>query len=512
MNFHSDKTTISRRDVLRAGVYAGLALGSAGVWAACSGEHGMAAIPPAVIGKESGLPLTLPPVLQEPVLRAETGIIRIAGIESPVWTLGGSYPSPTIKVMQGQQFSLNLINALSVETNLHWHGLQVPPGMDGHPKDAVPPGGQFRYTFPVLDRAGTYWYHPHPHKLTARQAYMGMAGLFIIEDPREKTLGLPTGEYDVPLVLQDRRFSHVQRLVYAPSMNDMMTGYLGDTMFVNGLPVPYHEIENGLYRFRLLNASTARVLRLEFDTKLTMHVIASDGGLLASPIATTQLWLAPGERVEVLVDFSTIPVGASALLRTAKFEFATPQQPGASLHGGISSFEQGWEMPVLRFNITRKSQRSSVVPPQLAPLSDFGIDAARTTRIFTLNMQMTGETGGGQYGSSTAMMPHTINDKLFAMNRIDEQIPFDTVEQWEFQNKGDEPHPMHVHGAQFQVVWRSGGALLPSDAGWKDTVLVFPAETVRVVVRFAHYRGLYLLHCHNLEHEDDGMMANINIL
>jgi len=471
-----------------------------------------------VIGTETGLPLRLPPVWNGGAITTGNMNLDVQNTTIQAWAMGGSVLAPTIRLRKGAVFSAQLQNQLAMETNIHWHGLTVPSDMDGHPKDVAKAGDSFAYSFPILDRAGTYWYHPHPHKNTARQTYMGMAGLFIVEDPAEAALGLPSGEFDVPLVLQDKRFQQVKRFVYAPSMADVMTGYLGDTMFVNGVPVPYLDVENGVYRFRVLNASTARVLKLGFENGMGFHVIGTDGGLIDAAERVTSVMLSPGECVEILVDFSSVAMNGSVLFKT--LDFTLPAAPASSTpHGNtgemtMSNYKQGVAMPIMRFNVKRQTSRQVVIPTTLTPIERLNTAEATKTRSFALNMEMMSFEGGTSPHGSTGggeMMRHTINGKLFAMERIDEKIAFGATEIWEFQNKGDEPHPMHVHGTQFQVLSRSIGALTAVDKGWKDTVLVNPGETVRVILRFDKYRGLYLVHCHNLEHEDDGMMLNFEV-
>jgi FtsP/CotA-like multicopper oxidase with cupredoxin domain len=181
----------------------------------------------------------------------------------------------------------------------------------------------------------------------------------------------------------------------------------------------------------------------------------------------------------------------------------------------MSNYKQGVAMPVMRFNVKRQTSRQVAIPTTLTPIERLNTAASTKTRTFALNMEMMSLEGGTSPHGSTSggeMMRHTINGKLFAIDRVDEKIAFGATEIWEFQNKGDEPHPMHVHGTQFQVLSRSIGTLTAVDKGWKDTVLVNPGETVRVILRFDKYRGLYLVHCHNLEHEDDGMMLNFEVI
>ena len=510
----------NRRTFLHLASGSALALAGGNFLQSCMNSMNMGDMSDVVIGTETGLPLRLPPVWNGGTISAGSVNLDVQGASVQAWGFGGSVLAPTIRLRKGAAFSAQLQNQLSTETNIHWHGLIVPSNMDGHPKDiAKAGGGSFAYNFPVLDRAGTYWYHPHPHKNTARQTYMGMAGLFIVEDPAaEAALGLPSGEFDVPLVLQDKRFQQVKRFVYAPSMADVMTGYLGDTMFVNGVPVPYLDVENGVYRFRIVNGATARVMKLGFENGMAFHVIGTDGGLIDAAERVTSVMLSPGERVEILVDFSSVAMNGSVLFKT--LDFMLPAALASSTpHGGtsgmtMSNYKQGVAMPILRFNVKRQTSRQVVIPTTLTPIERLNTAQATKTRTFSLNMEMMSFEGGTSPHGSTSggeMMRHTINGKLFAMERVDEKIAFGATEIWEFQNKGDEPHPMHVHGTQFQVLSRSIGTLTAVDKGWKDTVLVNPGETVRVILRFDKYRGLYLVHCHNLEHEDDGMMLNFEV-
>ncbi len=506
----------NRRTFLQLAGGTAFALAGGNAFQSCMNPMNSGNMTEVTIGGETGLPFRQPSVWNGSGISASTTTLDVQGAPVQAWAMGSSVLAPTIRVPKGAAFSVQLQNQLAMETNIHWHGLTVPSTMDGHPKDVVKTGGTFTYAFPVFDRAGTYWYHPHPHKNTARQTYMGMAGLFIVDDPAEASLNLPSGEFDVPLVLQDKRFQQVKRFVYAPSMADVMTGYLGDTMFVNGAPVPYLDVENGLYRFRVLNAATARVMKLGFENGMVFHVIGTDGGLIDAPQQVTSVMLSPGERVEILVNFASIALGGSALFQTQEFTLPAAPASQSGMNGmTMSAYKQGMAMPIMRFNVKRQTTRQTTIPQALTPIERISAAQATKTRTFTLNMEMVSLEGGATPHGGTnggEMMRHTINGKLFAMERIDEKITFGTTEIWEFQNKGDEPHPMHVHGTQFQVLSRSGGALAPVDMGWKDTVLVNPNESARVILRFDKYRGIYLVHCHNLEHEDDGMMQNFEVV
>lgn len=484
---------ITRRKLIGSTVRVGLGFGlSRPLWAC--GEAPVAPPP----SPEKAL-LTFPPELTDGSLSAARAsqVIR-PGLSAELWTLGRTYPSPTIRRRRGDTFELELTNELGEDTNIHWHGLSVPADMDGHPRDSVADGQARVYRFPIAQRAGTYWYHPHPHERTAKQVYLGMAGFFIVGDEEEDQIDLPRGELDVPLLLQDRRLT-TGAIEYVPTMGDVANGYLGETLFVNGVPSARLEVASTLYRFRALNGSNARTFKLAFADGRSMHLIGTDGGLIDAPVATNELWLAPAERADLLVDFSSDPIGTSVKWMSESFAVG---DAGAG-HGGHGSagtlVRQGARLELLQIDVARAGPPRTV-PTSLAQLERLDPTAALRTRTFEL-IPREGVTSG----------MHVINGQVFALDRIDEEVPFGELEIWRVESKDSVSiHPMHLHGAQFRVVSRSGLAL-PSDRGWKDTVLVFPNETVELAVRFTDYRGAYLFHCHTLEHEDDGMMLNVNV-
>ena len=436
----------------------------------------------------TGNPLRFPPSFTNggTMTLASSNVVVWNGTTTQVTAINGSYPCPTVRVQRGSVFSAHVVNQLSVDATVHWHGLIAPEAMDGHPKDPILPGGSFTYTFPIVQRAGTYFYHAHAHMLTAKQVYQGFAGLFIIDDDSEIPIGLPRGDFDIPLVIQDRRSANQPQFTYSPTMADTMTGYLGDLVLVNGTPDAYFEVARTLYRFRLLNGSNARVYKIAFADNHPFHIIATDGGLKDQAVSATSFLLSPGERVDILMDFSSYSLGQNVLLKSIPFT------------GGGGT--QGIDLNIIRFDITGSLNSGGVVPANLPAISYYSPSDVVRTRTFILTMSM---GGSGM---------HKINNRSFELNRIDEEVPGNQLEEWRIVNGTDEFHPMHIHGVLFQVYSRNGNTnLSPSDKGWKDTVLVNPSETVRVLVKFVDYNGIYLLHCHNLEHEDDGMMMNFRV-
>lgn len=398
---------------------------------------------------------------------------------------------PTIRAATGDTVNVMLQNNLDESTNIHWHGLILPENMDGHPRDVAASGSSIHYSLPVIQRAGTYWYHPHPHGATARQVFKGLAGLFIVSDAEESALNLPSDEFEVPLIIQDKRMEGSE-LVYSPSEEEVMTGYLGEEITVNGIQSPFLSVGPSWYRLRVLNGSTARVYDLAFSDGLAFHIIGADGGLLATPEKVSSILIGPGERLDLLVDFSSLPSGKEVFLQSNKFSEFNVQ--------GRQSFR------IMKFKVELTHTFPFSLPSvlsQIAPLT-----RSEETPIRTFDIA---STSGGGHGSGA----HAINGKIFDMHEVETTVHQGTTEIWEFDNmNGDEIHPMHIHGVQFQVLERHGGRhrILPSEKGWKDTVLVMAGEKVKVIMQFPSYTGVFVFHCHNLEHEDDGMMQNYRIV
>lgn len=444
-------------------------------------------------------PPRLPP--RHLVLTARQSTAEIApGERSPILTWGDGPVGPTIEARRGERVSIRMQNDLSEPTISHWHGLRPPEAMDGHPRLAVGPGGSYEYDFEVEDRAAMYWYHSHAHMRTGPQVYYGLAGLFIVRDDVEEALDLPSGERELAIVLQDKRQDGGGGLVYSAAGHPMMEGFLGDRPFVNGVRFPRVEVDSAMYRLRVLGAANARIYRLALSNGSPLVMIGSDAGLLEEPVELPYLDLATGERADILVDFSAVPVGSTVRLRS--LGFPSPARGmgmgrGMGMMGGGGA-PQGAEMDLLEFVVTREVRERRPVPTALVPMERLERSMASRERVFRFN---------------SMMMQHTINGRSFEMDRVDERVPFGAVEVWRFVNDAPFPHPVHMHAAHFQVLSRSGGRgrVLPWERGWKDTVLIHPGEQVDVITRFDAHRGLFLLHCHNLEHEDRGMMMNFAI-
>lgn len=403
---------------------------------------------------------------------------------------------PTIRVQKGDQVNIVVHNQLAEVTNIHWHGLKIPAEMDGHPVQLIQPKQQFNYRFNVQQRVGLCWYHPHPHHLTAKQITKGLAGLFIVNDAEESSLQLPAGKYELPIVIQDKRFQ-ADSISYNPSASEMMSGFLGDTICVNGVVGATHSIDSKFYRLRIVNASTARIYNIALSDGAQFYLIGNDGGLLQSTISLKEILLAPGERIDLLIDFSKYALNSEVFLVSNQFD------------GGDAQGKQAFKL--LKFIVKNKVQESFTVPTTLSNLM-LPSAASQKNRVFDISNAM--EHHG--YPMNTGMpMKHRINGKLFDLDRVDEVVNANSLETWVFDNsKGDELHPMHIHGVFFVPLKREGGRnkLIESEKGWKDTILVNPGEKVSVLVPFENLKGKFVFHCHNLEHEDDGMMLQYQLI
>jgi FtsP/CotA-like multicopper oxidase with cupredoxin domain len=461
-------------------------------------------------------PFTVPlpaPAVQKPVrteagtehyrvVQREAEVEILPGLRTKILSYDGTFPGPTFDVRSGRTTVVEHVNELPVPSVVHLHGGHTPAASDGWPLDLVlPPGGhaghgdhgtgavkqgRFAYTYPNTQRAATLWYHDHRMDFTGPQVYRGLFGLHLVRDDEEDALPLPAGEREVPLVIADRAFAADGSFRY-PSRDlalggetpgveqQFMEGVLGDVVLVNGAPWPVLEVDAARYRFRILNASNARRYELALDPGTVKLVqIGSDGGLLGAPVEHESLFVAPAERFDVVVDFSAYDVGTEVTL--------------------VNRLGSGSTRQVMRFKVARRAVDDSSVPARLSSYSAVEVPAGVVRRRWRFS-----------FGSTPHGRGWLINGKPFDPGRMEARPPLDSYEVWSFVT--DVHHPIHVHLAPFQVLSRGGKEPGPYDAGWKDTVDIRPAEVVEVLVRFTQHKGKYLIHCHNLEHEDMAMMA-----
>ncbi|WP_156325585.1 multicopper oxidase family protein [Nonomuraea sp. SBT364] len=406
----------------------------------------------------------------------------LPGLKTRVWGYGGSFPGPTIEARSGRRTVVRLANELDVPTVMHLHGGHTPPESDGYPTDLVRPAGRRDYDFPLDQRAATLWYHDHRMDYTGPQVWRGLAGFFLVRDAEEEALPLPAGERDLPLMICDRSFSEDGQMPYPGhgdrpgALEPYMGGVLGDVILVNGAPWPELRVARARYRLRLLNASNARTYELSTGGPIVR--IGSDGGLLTGPVTVRQVRLAPAERVDVIVDFAAHKVGDQVELRNLAGE--------------------GPQARVMRFVVDRDARDDSAVPAKLSTIERLDPAKAAVTRDF--------EFSSGSMHGGTGWL---INGKPFDPKRMDARPKLGDTEVWRLSS--DVAHPVHLHLAHFQVL-SVNGKRPAGPPEWKDTVELRDAQTVEIVTRFTGYKGRYVFHCHNLEHEDMAMMANFEVV
>jgi len=421
------------------------------------------------------------------ITQKEADVEILPGKRTRIWGYEGMFPGPTIRAQRGRKVVVRQTNQLPVHTVTHLHGGVTEPGSDGFPTDMVMPGQSKSYVYSNLGRGATLWYHDHAMDHTAHNIYMGLAGLYLIEDEHEAGLELPQDEYDVPLILQDRSFRKDGSLAYDGEAADRI-GAQGNVILVNGIPWLKFEVSARKYRFRILNGSNATVFRLALNNGQPLVQIATDSGLLPEPVECPAIPLAVAERSEVIIDFSKCAVGTHVILRNLN---------GEGLLGDI-----------VRFDVVRGERDDSKVPEKLGDIEPLDPQQALRTREFVFE---------GRLSLTLPPVTWTINQKRFDPNASVAEVAYGQTEIWHLKNRKfagrvGMVHPVHIHLVSFQVLERNGTSPMPWEQGSKDTVAIDRGEEVKVIMRFDSYRGRYMMHCHNLEHEDHSMMARFDVV
>ena len=447
--------------------------------------------------------LIIPPLLEPQVvgqekvfvLSAENGeTVFLEGKPTKTEGYNGTYLGPTLRAHKGDRVRIVLTNKLSQPITTHWHGMHLPAIMDGGPHQEIAPGAVWEPHWTIENEASTLWYHPHVLGSTGEEVYRGLAGLFIIDDDNSDSLRLPKeyGVDDLPLIVQDREFRQDDEFVYAPERKDELghTGMLGETILVNGTYAPFVDVPANQIRLRLLNASNARRYNFGFEDGRTFYQIATDGGLLPSPVARTRMILAPGERGEVIVDLTgeTKPL---TLISDAVYEENEVLRFARTMIKAERDENQVFKIIELRPQPT--AEVNETLPQLLNSMEPLSSTSAVRTRRFILNPRN-----------------RSINGQVMDHHYVNEVIHSGDVEIWEIINLSGTYHPFHIHGVQFQILDRGGKPPADYEKGWKDTVLVSNAEIVHVIMRFPEFSDsntAYMYHCHILEHEDMGMMG-----
>ncbi|MFK5987187.1 MAG: multicopper oxidase domain-containing protein [Pseudomonadota bacterium] len=427
----------------------------------------------------------------------------IAATTTATFGINGNYLGPTIRVSDTQKVLFNIKNNLGEDTTIHWHGAHIPAKMDGGPHQIIKSGETWKPNFTIKQNASTLWYHPHLLGKTAAHVIKGLAGFFIVDDAISRQLALPNNYAvdDIPIVIQDRNINSDGTMPYNLTlMRDIMRGYRGDKIVVNGAINPSLNSAAEIIRLRLLNGSNARTYNLGFSDNRTFYQIASDGGLLEKPVSLVRLRLSPGERGEVLLDLR------GDLNKTLKLlSYSSEITSTLSLSPNMSDSLDRSDFDIMNFNITRSGSNQLTLPDSLVSIQSIDQSQSNNSRDFVLR------AGMGMNSSAS----FTINNKTMDMARIDETIKLGDTEIWKIYNDSTMAHPFHVHDVQFQIISRNGVAPAANESGWKDTVLVLPDERVEIISRFEDYADTetpYMYHCHILEHEDAGMMGQFLVI
>jgi spore coat protein A len=422
-------------------------------------------------------PLLFPPVATDPNVSIGIDEACVQILDGPctnMWTYGGTYPGLTIRRPTGQTTNVTFTNNLDPaagELTVHNHGNHSTAVNDGQPMDfLIPTGGSRTYIYDGLEGGGNQrgkmqFYHDHRMDVTARNVWMGLTGMYIVDDPADPPT-LPSGAFDLPLAIADRQFDADNQIPYVFDPN----GVTGDKILINGVYQPYLEVGDRKYRFRILDASNARTYFLELSTGDSFIQIGTESGLLPAPVLRTGMRMGPAERLDVVVDFAG--------------------KLGQNLY--LTDVLTG--MPLLEFRVTEHIVDDSSIPPTLRPVPDIG--EPTVTRNWSFD-----KTAGHW----------TINGLRFDPNRVDAKPALGTTEKWVFTNPTGQVHTVHIHDVSQQCISRNGAACYPYET-MKETWYLDPGETIEVKLKFTDHTGMYMLHCHIVEHEDDGMMTQFEVV
>ncbi|NGN97767.1 multicopper oxidase domain-containing protein [Grimontia sp. S25] len=459
---------------------------SALIFAAIVASTALRASPPTTAAVT---PLSIPTLIDS---RTQNGLIVIdikegehefyPGVKSKTSGYNGGYLGPTIKMYKGESTAIAFTNHLDEPTNIHGHGLHVVGKIDGGPQNKILPGDTWNVTIPVVQQASTNWYHPHLKGSTAKQVHSGLAGFYLIEDEHSLSLGLPNtyGVDDIPLVIQDRNFVDGKMTPYPA--NDMPEDLREGTLVVNGTINPYTMVPQSFVRLRLLNGSNARSYEFYLEGDQPFYKIATEGGLLASPVELTSLKMAPGERNDIVVDMSAVE-NQRVLARLLPMNYS-------GFNAALVPFSESQSVLELRVDSSLEAL-ASALPKQLNTITPYLEKDVQVERIFELDDM-------------------SINGQQMDMNVINHESKLGQLEKWTI-NSGR--HPFHMHGTSFLILSMNGNPPAPEDQGWKDTI--YPNGEAEILLKFeyeAPEQWPYMYHCHILEHEDMGMMGQFTVV
>ena len=443
-------------------------------------------------------------------LNLQKGTVQFyEGQETTTMGTNGNILGPTLFMNKNDFVNIHVNNNIDDITTIHWHGMHVSAANDGGPHTTIAPGESWNPKFTVLDNAGTYWYHPHLHEKTNKHVSLGIAGFIFVRDNEEKALSLPRtyGLDDFPLVVQTKDFDENNQII-VPSNSD-------DVPMVNATINPFLEVPAQMVRLRLLNGSSQRVFNLGLSGNQEFYQIGSDGGLLNKPVALTRLQMAPGERAEIVVNFTSFQ-GQSIQLKSYASELSNgiygATSPGMGFMMTLNGYNpnplNGNDFQLIDFKVINPTANPVLsIPEKLVDVKRLSENEASINRNLSFNPT--------QMGPNQLNGDFLINGQHFDMDVINFSIPLNNIEVWSLTNQSGIAHPFHIHDVQFYVLDRNGVAPPLNEQGRKDVVLVNPMETVRFITQFTDFANdsvPYMLHCHMLTHEDKGMMLQFEVV
>ncbi|MEE9437974.1 MAG: multicopper oxidase domain-containing protein [Saprospiraceae bacterium] len=434
------------------------------------------------------------------------------GINTPTLGINGNILGPTIILQKGEQIDFTVNNQIGETTTIHWHGMHVSAENDGGPHTKILNNTSWNPNFTVLDKAATYWYHPHLHQNTNNHVLRGMAGLIIVQDDDEASLPLPReyGVDDIPLVIQTKTFDDDKLIVLGTSAKDT-------EVLANATRNAFVNVPAQIVRFRLLNGASQRIFELGLTNNMSFFQIASDGGLLASAVELKRLRLSPGERAEILIDLSSVE-GQEIAIKSYASElqrgYYGAAQIGMNAMMTIPNYNtnplNGSDFDILKLIVDEPNGNGvSIIPNQLVAVTPYNSSAVNNIRqlLFTPKTFSPSNMVNG---------PFVIDGNSFDINTINQTINLNDVEIWEITNQSMIAHPFHIHDVQFYIISRNGVPVPANEQGRKDVVLVPPMfGTVKFIAKFEDFANNtipYMYHCHMLTHEDDGMMGQFVVV
>ena len=461
--------------------------------------------------------LYIPPVLNGPVynLNMQHGTHMFSFlVNSATMGFNGPVLGPTLIMQAGQQVYMNVTNSIGEPTTVHWHGMHVQAENDGGPHTVIDPNTTWTPSFTILDKAGTYWYHPHLHDSTTKHVAKGLAGIIIVKDAEEAALSLPRtyGVDDFPLIIQTKAIDGSGVIQYTGTNTNA-----DNKLMVNATYSPQLDVPQQYVRLRILNASVQRVFNLGLSNNFSFYHIGTDGGLKATRAVVTRIKLAPGERAEIVVPFNIYSIGTS--LQLVSYAASLPNGtwgatlpwiggPNGTAPPGYSpNFMNGANFNILYFNVVAQTASPVLsIPVNLATVTPIPEASATVTRNKYL---FAGDGGGVKIGSTSS----AASANAFSLTTIDDIIPLNSIEIWTLHGSFNMYHPFHIHDIQFYILDRrdSNNVIIPltsNEIGRKDVVFVGPKETVRFITKFDDFWSdvPYMYHCHITVHEDKGMM------